>query len=91
MKWFENNPKRRLLFFVTYLLSALWLLFENIEPIALKVLSIAIALFGAYIALVKSDILKDKFAKNIKNPQFDFLSIFIIIALLVWSIGKFIV
>lgn len=88
MNWFNKKPRRRLLFFATYLLSGVWLAAGSIQPLVLKVLCICIALFGSYISLVKADVLKDTFARSISNFKFDFLSISILVALFVWFIWK---
>ena len=88
MKLFDNNPRIRIIFCVTYFYGAIWITFDNIQPLILKILCITVMLFGSYISLVKAKIISDKNAKGINNNNFDFFSILLIIVLCISTFSK---
>ena len=72
MKFFNNHPKCRMVFAVVYILYFA----KYMTPLSIGNAVIAICgLFGAYISIVKSGIIKDKYAESISNFNFDLISV----------------
>lgn len=71
----KKRPKFRLIFFLQYLVFAIFAANDYIQPMLLKIIAVSTALFGAYLSLVKANIIRDKFAKSIPDDRFDFFSI----------------
>ncbi len=81
MTFFSKKPIRRLFFVFVYIIFAVWLIIDSFAW--LNVLVSIVALFGGYIALVKSKIIKDKNANAIDDYKFDLFSILSIVVLLI--------
>lgn len=80
MTFFSKNPKRRLLFIFAYIAFAVRLILNDFAW--LNMLFSILMIFGGYIALVKSKIIKDKYANAIDDYKFDISSICLIVFLL---------
>ncbi len=79
MSFFSKKPIRRLFFVFVYIVSAIWL----IKDFAwFNLLFSLIMVFGGYIAIIKSKILKDKYANAIDDYKFDLFSISLTVVLL---------
>lgn len=86
MAFFEKKPIRRLLFVITYIVFAVWI---TVECFALgNIICSIFVLFGAYIALVKSKVLKNKHLNRIDNYNFDISSILLTIFLFIEIVIK---
>jgi hypothetical protein len=86
MNFLNKNPIIRLTFLITYLATAVWIIIKDFAW--LNILVALLMLFGCYIALVKSGVIKDTNADSINNFYFDFLSIVIAAILLIDIILK---
>lgn len=74
MNFFNEKPKRRLLFLFSYLfLSLCFLLDFRLE--SLRFIIFIIMLFLAYISAVKCGLIEDKNTNNISNLNYDILSV----------------
>jgi hypothetical protein len=73
MSFFNKNPVIRLIFVVTYLATAVWIVIKDFAW--LNIFFALLMLFGCYVALVKSGVIKDTKANSINNFHFDILSI----------------
>lgn len=77
MAFFEKKPIRRLLFVITYIVFAIWI---TVDSFAWgNIICSILILFGAYIALVKSKIITDKYVNAIDDYKFDISSILLTI------------
>lgn len=81
MKFFSKEPRRRLFFAFVYVIWAVWFIINDFAW--LNILVSILMVFGGYIAVVKSKIIKDKKVDAIDDYRFDTSSIFIIVCLLV--------
>ncbi len=81
MSFFEKKPIARLFFVLTYIVFAIWILFRDFAW--LNILLSLVMLFGAYIAIAKSKIIKDKFVGGINDCLFDLYSIVLTIYLFI--------
>ena len=81
MTFFSKKPIRRPRCVVVYVSFAVWLIIDSFAW--LNVLVSIVALFGGYIALVKSKIIKDKNANAIDDYKFDLFSILSIVVLII--------
>lgn len=72
MKFLDNHPKCRLVFAAVYILYfAIY-----VTPISVGNAVIAVfGLFGAYLSVVKSGVIRDKNADSISNFNFDLNSL----------------
>ena len=78
MHFFNKHPKWRIVFALIYVLSSV----KCVMPISVVTVIIALCwLFGAYIAIVKSGLIKDKNADSISDFSFDFISLEVTAAL----------
>ena len=73
MSFFASKPRRRLFFVLVYVAFSLWIVLRNFAW--LNILPSMISLFGGYVALVKSKIIKDKNADGIHDFSFDLFSL----------------
>ena len=81
MQIFSRYPALRLLFVFTYIAFAVYILIDNFAW--LNGIFSLLMLFGSYISLVKSKIIRDKNANKISDFMFDLLSILITIFLII--------
>lgn len=81
MRFFEKKPRRRLLFVFAYVIFAIRLVVDDFA--VLNVLFSILMLFGGYIAIVKSKIIKDKNANTIDDYKFDLSSVLLIVFLFI--------
>lgn len=81
MSFFEKNPSRRLIFIIIHILCAIWFLNRNFQGV--NIIVTLIMLFGGYISLVKSNIIRDKNADKIDNFKFDIYNILLTVVLLI--------
>ncbi|QVK18436.1 hypothetical protein KHQ81_01595 [Mycoplasmatota bacterium] len=72
----NKHPKFRLLFTLPYLFIAVIFYYQNPSSLSVKIFIIFIMLYACYISLVKSGLLKDKYAYSIDNYRFDTFMIF---------------
>ena len=79
---FNKYPFTRLIFFITYLLIAIKTIIKNFAWFNI-VISL-LMLFGCYISLVKSGVIKDKNADGISSHSYDFISITITVYSLIY-------
>lgn len=77
----------RVIFFATYLATAVWIVVKDFA--VLNIFFSLFMLFGCYVALVKSGVIKDKKADSINNLHFDVLSIVTTAILLIDIMLKF--
>lgn len=73
MSFLNKHPVVRVTFFVTYLATAVWIVVK--EFAWLNIFFSLLMLFGCYVALVKSGVIKDKKTDSINELHFDVLSI----------------
>ena len=81
MTFFSKEPKRRLFFAFTYVIFATWIIID--EFAWLNVVFSIPMVFCAYIAVVKSKIIKDKNANAIDDYKFDLYSIALTVFLII--------
>ena len=81
MAFLNKHPIFRVVFFAAYLATAVWIVVKDFA--VLNILFSLLMLFGCYVSLVKSGIIKDKNADSIHDLYFDVLSIMITVFLLI--------
>jgi len=88
MRFFNKYPITRLIFFLIYLVAAVWFVVRDFAW--LNIIIVPIMLFACYISIIKSGLKKDVKADGINNFSFDFLSLVIMIYLSIDIVFKLI-
>ena len=89
MSFFAKKTIRRLFFVLVYVAFSLWIVMRDFAW--LNIVLSMISLFGGYVAIVKSKIIKDKNADGINGFSFDLFSLlltgWLLVDVLISAIG----
>lgn len=81
MTFFKNKPILRIIFIPIYILSVKYILCNGLN--IGNIFASIILLFGCYITIVKTKIIKDKNADTINDYKFDIFNSLLTIVLLI--------